>query len=129
MANRRKIAAKELLNQKWIFARDGNWGQSRLRVYFEQKGLELPRSRIESHDHVVMKSMIMASDHIGLIAKLGVEREISSGLLKCIEINSPLMARPIGIIRRENEPTTPATDALMGFLKDAAKERQRQFPK
>ena len=119
------VEPKILLNQKWIFARDGNWGQSRLRVYFEQHGLDLPRSRIESHDHVVMKSIIMASDHIGLIAKLGVEREILTGALACIEIDSPLMGRPIGIVRRENEPTTPATDDLIGFLKDAAKERGR----
>ena len=88
LIRRRKVTPQELHAQKWIFAREGNWGQSRLRTYFEQEGLALPLSRIQSHDHLVMKSIIMASDYIGLIAKLGVKQELESGALKCVDLQS-----------------------------------------
>ncbi len=65
----------------------------------------------------------MISDHTGMIARLGVEKEISSGALKAIEIDSPLMLRPIGIIRRDNEPMTPAVKSFVRIIEEVCKER------
>jgi len=65
----------------------------------------------------------MISDHIGMIAKLGVEKEVAKGLLKCIEIDSPLMLRPIGIVRRENETISPAAKSFVRIIEDVCKNR------
>ena len=125
LARRRNIKPSDLIDQKWVLGENDNWSQRRLKLYFEQNGLALPRAQIESRDPAVMKSFIMISDHIGMIAKLGVEKEISKGLLKCIEIDSPLMLRPIGIIRRENEPMWPAIDFLIRIIDDLCGTRRR----
>ena len=124
LAKQRQVKARDLLPQKWVFGHGDNFGLNRLKTYFEQDGFDLPKPSIESHDHVVMKSVLMATDHVGLIARLGVEKEVASGLLKCLEIDSPLMARPIGVIRREREPTSPATDAFIRLLKELSKSRR-----
>lgn len=58
-----------------------------------------------------------------MMSKLGVEKEISKGLLKCIEIDSPLMHRPIGIVRRENEPMSPAAKSFARIIEDVCKKR------
>src|SRR5262249_23679924 len=108
LAKRRKIRPADLVGQKWVFGENENWSQRRLELYFEQNGLAAPWAQVESRDPAVIKSFIMISDHVGMIAKLGIENEISKGLLKCVEIDSPLMLRPIGIVRRENEPASPA---------------------
>jgi LysR family transcriptional regulator of gallate degradation len=124
LANRRKVNARLLADQKWVFADSDNWGQKRLKVYFEQEGLDLPQARIESHDPAVMKSIIMSSNHVGMVSKIGVEREVANGLLKFIEIDSPLMLRPIGTVRRESEPMTPAVESLIRFIQEACKPRR-----
>jgi DNA-binding transcriptional LysR family regulator len=123
LAKRRKLKPKELLDQKWVFADSDTWGQNRLRLYFEQAGLALPRARFESRNPAILKSIIMISDHIGMIARLGVEKEIAQGTLKAIEIDSPFMLRPIGIVRRENEPMTPAVKSLVRILEEVCEAR------
>jgi DNA-binding transcriptional LysR family regulator len=125
LAKRRKVKPTELLDQKWVFADDEMWGQRRLRLYFEQAGLALPRACFESRNPEVLKSIIMISDHIGMIAKLGVEKELAEGLLKAIELDSPLMLRPIGIVRRENEPISPAVMSFIRIIEEVCKTRAR----
>jgi len=125
LAKRRKVKPGDLLDQKWVFGDSDTWSQRRLRLYFEQAGLTLPRARFESRDPSVLKSIIMISDHIGMIAKLGVAKEVSNGLLKAIEIDSRLMLRPIGIVRRENEPMSPAVKSFVRIIEDVCKARGR----
>jgi DNA-binding transcriptional LysR family regulator len=124
LAKRRKVKPKELLDQKWVFSDSDTWSQRRLRLYFEQAGLTLPRARFESRNPEVLKSIIMMSDHIGMMARLGVEKELSKGLLKAIEIESPLLLRPIGIVRRESEPVSPAMKSFIRIIEDVCKGRR-----
>ena len=123
LAKRRKVKPADLLDQNWVSADSSNWSYRRMRLYFEQAGLTAPRARIESRNPAILKSIVMISDHIGMMSRLGVENELSKGLLKCIEIDSPLMARPIGIIRRENEPISPAVKSFVQIIEDVSKKR------
>lgn len=123
LAKRRKVKPGDLLEQKWVFADSDTWSHRRLQLYFEQAGLAVPRPRIASRNPAVLKNIVMASDHIGMMSRLGVEKEIAKGLLKCIEIDSPLMHRPIGIVRRENEPMSPAAKSFVRIIEDVCKKR------
>jgi DNA-binding transcriptional LysR family regulator len=129
LASRRKVGARDLLDQKWVFTDSDNWSQRRLNLYFEQEGLMLPKARVESRDFAIMRSIIMTSDHIGMISRLGVENELRKGLLKSIEIDSPLMLRPIGIVRRKNEPISPAVKSLLRIIEDVCKIRRNPTKK
>jgi DNA-binding transcriptional LysR family regulator len=125
LAKRRKIAAQDLVDQNWVFPDSETWSHRRLKLYFEQQGLTLPKPRFESRDPPVMKSIVMASNHIGVISKLGIENDIAKGLLKGIEIDSPLMLRPIGIVTRENEPMSPAVKTFVRITEDFCLARRR----
>lgn len=125
LAKRRKVSPRELPEQKWVFADDDTWSQRRLKLYFEQEGLPLPPARFESREPAILKSIIMSSDHIGMMARLGIEKEVSAGLLKGIEIDSPLMLRPIGIVWRENEPLSPAVKSLVRIIEELCATRQK----
>ena len=125
LARRRKVKPSDLIDQKWVVGDSDTWSQHRLRLYFEQAGLTLPRARFESRNPEVLKSIIMISDHIGMIARLGVEKELANGLLKAVEIDSPLMLRPIGIVRRESEPISPAVKSFIRIIEELSKARGR----
>lgn len=43
LAKRRKVKPADLLDQKWVFADSDTWSHRRLRLYFEQAGLTMPR--------------------------------------------------------------------------------------
>jgi LysR family transcriptional regulator of gallate degradation len=123
LAKRRKVKPGDLLDEKWVFADSDTWGHRRLQLYFEQAGLTIPRPRIASRNPTVLKNIVMASDHVGMMSRLGIETEIAKGLLKCIEIDSPLMHRPIGIVRRENEPVSPAAKSFVRIIEELCRKR------
>jgi len=119
----RKVNPHALSKYKWAMAGADTWHHGRLKLYFEQAGLPLPRAGIQSRDPNILKSVIMVSDHIGVVARLGVEKEIEQGLLKAIDLSSPLMNRPIGIVWRENEVLSPAAQAFIANLTAIVAER------
>jgi DNA-binding transcriptional LysR family regulator len=125
LAKRRKVKVKpsDLLDQKWVFADSDTWSHRRLRLYFEQAGLTVPRARIESRNPAMLKSIVMMSDHICMMSRLGVENDVSKGLLKSIDIDSPLALRPIGVVHRENEPLSPAMKSFVRIVEDVCKKR------
>ncbi len=124
LAKRKGARLKDFLAEKWIFTSGDTWSNRRVRLYFEQSGLPMPRARIESRNPAVLKAIVSISDHIGIISRLGVERELAAGTLKAIELDSPLMQRPIGIVHREIDPASPAIKSLMTLLDVAAAARR-----
>ena len=122
-AKLKKIKPQDLLGYKWAFADSTTWHRRRLELYFEQAGLGMPRVSIESREPTILKAIIMKSDHIGVIAKLGVEKEVAQGLLTAVEIDSPFMMRPIGIVQRANEMPSPALTSFIRIIESVCRER------
>jgi DNA-binding transcriptional LysR family regulator len=122
-AKLKKLKPQDLLSYTWAFSDNDTWHRRRLELYFEQFGLGMPRASIESREPAILKSVIMKSDHVGVLARIGVEREIEQGLLKAVEIDSPFMMRPIGIVRRENDLPSPAVNAFVRILETVCRER------
>ena len=119
----KKIKPQDLMSYKWAFPEGDTWHRRRLELFFEQYGMGMPRASIESREPTILRSIIVNSDHIGVIAKLGVERELREGLLTAVEFDSPFMMRPIGIVRRENDMPSPAVNALIRILEAVCQER------
>lgn len=113
LAERNDLRPEDLLDEDWVFADSNTWNQHRLRLYFEQAGLPVPVGKMECRDPAVLKAVVASSDYLSVIAKLGVEREVKQGVLRAIDIPSPLMQRPIGIVRRTGEPMSPAIKSFV----------------
>jgi DNA-binding transcriptional LysR family regulator len=109
--------------EKWVFADGDTWNQHRLKLYFEQAGLSVPFARMESRNPAVLKSIVEASDFVTVIARLGVEKEVKAGVLKTVDLPSPLMQRPIGVVRRAGEPLSPAAKSFVKMAEDICRER------
>ena len=113
LAEQTDLRPEDLLDEDWVFADSNTWKQHRLRLYFEQAGLPVPVGKMECRDPAVLKAVVASSDYLSVIAKLGVEREVKQGVLHAIDIPSPLMQRPIGIVRRTGEPMSPAIKSFV----------------
>ena len=114
------ITAEKLAAEKWVLQEPSSWSHKRIRLYFEQNGLSLPRYAMESRDPAVLRGIIADSDHIGVMARLGIRRDIDAGRLTAIGVNSPLMRRPIGVALRKNEPISHSVRALMRIARELA---------
>lgn len=128
LSQKPNLRPEDLLAERWVFSDSTTWTQRRLRLYFEQAGLPMPLPQMVCRDPFVLKSIVAASDYVSVIARLGVAGEVGRGTLKAIEIATPLMARPIGIIRRAGEPESPAITSFIQIARDACRGERRETP-
>ncbi len=126
LAKRKNLQPRDLVAEKWVFADTDTWNQKRLRLYFEQAGLPLPAARMECRNPAVLKEIVAGSDFVSVIARLGIERELKSSSLKAADIASPLMQRPIGVVRRAREPMSPAVRSFVQIAQDVCRARYPQ---
>jgi DNA-binding transcriptional LysR family regulator len=103
---------RDLASQPWIFGPVGTLHRRRLEQFFNVAGLPLPRAAIECRSTEVIKSIVMATDHLALMSRMGAAAEISDGRLQAIELDSPFLTRPIGILWRQDRLTPPIEFAM-----------------
>ncbi len=119
----RKVTALDLQKCTWVVAESDTRHRRRLEQYFEEAGLDLPHAAVECSLPSILKRVVMQTDYVALIARMGVDADVKNNLLQVIEINSPFMARPIALVWRENEILTPAVKSFIQILKEVCHAR------
>lgn len=119
--SRSRVGLQDLLRFKWVLPEAGNGHRLRLAKLFESEGLKGPEPDIECSSTDLTKMIVLRSDHLGLIARMGIKSE---GRSKPVEIvmNSPFMARPIGMIWRQNQVHSRSSEIFMSTIKEVCRE-------
>lgn len=74
-------------------------------------------SLVETSSLVLMRGLLLASDHVGCISRLQVEADVAGGHLAALPIDLPGTSRPIGITTRRGWEPTPAQAELMAAIR------------
>jgi len=131
IANRSNPIAKlcdpsphELQNVKWILPVPGNLHRRRLSQFFELAGFPAPRAAIECSSTAFIKPVVAHSDYVGVIARIAMHSrgDAIERRLAIIEINSPSMVRPIGLIWRKQQVLTPSIRLVMNAVETACRK-------
>jgi DNA-binding transcriptional LysR family regulator len=116
----RKILPRDVQPLDWILPIHPNLHRRRLESLFEAEGLPPPRPIIECIDTAFMRRAVRQSDHLAVIAKIGVP---DARGLTMIELQSPFMAREIGVMWRRHSVLSPSSKLLMLALDAVCRER------
>jgi LysR family transcriptional regulator, regulator for genes of the gallate degradation pathway len=79
-----------------------------------------PESLIETDSSVLMRQILVASDHLGFVSAMQVEHDIAQGALVPLPLRPIGTRRPIGMIWRAGWQPTPAQRALLDDLRHCA---------
>jgi DNA-binding transcriptional LysR family regulator len=123
LSSKTNLRPDDLVGEKWVFSDANTWNQRRLRLYFEQAGLPVPVAQMECREPSVLKAIVAISDYVSVIARLGAESEVNRGTLRAMDLYSPLMQRPIGIVRRSREQMSPAIKSFIRIAHEMCRTR------
>lgn len=115
LAKRSRVLLRDLLQAKWILPEAGHSHRARLARVFEAKNLSMPEPDIECSSTEFIKSVVSRSDHLGLIAQMGINKASETKVVE-IAIDSPFMGRPIGIVWRQNQVLSSSSRLLMASI-------------
>lgn len=119
----KSLSAANLARFKWVFSNPGNLHRRRLEQYFEAQHVPLPQPTAETSSPTLIKSIVLQSDCIALMARMGAQAEVDAGKLASVRIKSPLMVRSIGLLWRSNHPLSTAATRVVETIRAICEER------
>jgi LysR family transcriptional regulator of gallate degradation len=89
---------------------------------FRTANIPMPPIHLEVHNPIVVRSILLKSDHLALLSPLQVRSEIAAGQLTVLPIRLEGTQRTIGLTMRGDDAPSPAMKALLHELRSAANE-------
>jgi DNA-binding transcriptional LysR family regulator len=124
LTRKARIRAKDLLDYKWVLPEPGHHHRRRFARVFEAENLLIPEPDIECSSTEFIKSVVSHTDHLGLIAQMGIKKEGPDKTVE-VDIDSPFMLRPIGIVWRQHQVLSKPSRLLMTTIERTCATTQK----
>ena len=117
----RRASLRQLAAYAWVGPLPGTPAQAVFDRLFAAAGLPAPRVILRAHSTAVVRSVLLAGDHVALISPLQVHAEVQAGLLAhaCAPIAGT--ERPIGITQRRDALASSACLDVLAASRQAAR--------
>jgi len=86
---------------------------------FERAGLPLPEIVMHSRSTLITLMMVASSDLLTILPKQWLELAMAAGQFQSLEVEDPLVAAPVCIVRRRDAPLTPMAERLCDLIRRA----------
>lgn len=116
------VSAQDLAGSPWLFPMIDAVHRPILEQFFREAGVEPPLAKIESTSVQFTKSLILQSDHVGVLPAHVMARELSEGLLVQLPVQSDALRRSVAIFHRERHPLSPGARALIRALEQVCRK-------
>lgn len=109
-----------LLDYEWVIPRRRMPARDLIDQALADEALGLPRHVIETGSTVLLRGLLMESDHLAIISRRQVHLEVEHGLLAVLPFSLPGVRRQIGITTRQNSSMSPAAAVLLEKIRDVS---------
>lgn len=113
----RRPPLRNLCAWPWIGPLPGTPAQTAFERAFAAAGLAAPLPALQSHSTAVVRSVLMAGDHLTLISPLQIRADLESGLLAILPLALQGVERHIGVTQRRDGLPSSASAALLQELR------------
>ena len=110
-----KPGLDQLARYPWIVPRPGTPSRDSFERFLREFGAR-KLAMIECSSLVLMRELLILSDHIGCLSRMQAGAEIALGALSPLDVTLPESARPIGLTTREDWLPTAAQAQLVEIL-------------
>lgn len=119
---RRPKTLRALLTWPWIGPLPGTPARAAFERAFAAVGLTAPEVGLQVNSPSVVRSVLLASDHVALVSPLQIRAELAAGVLTLLPVPVVGTERAIGIAQRRDGLASPACNALVHELRAVAAE-------
>jgi len=129
LAGGRRASLRRLAPYPWIGPLPGTPAHAVFERLFAQAGLAQPVVTLRAHSTAVVRSVLLAGDHVALLSPLQVHAEVQAGLLACASAPLPGSERAIGITQRRDALASSACTDVLAMLRRVAADAQAMLPR
>jgi LysR family transcriptional regulator of gallate degradation len=125
----RHASLRRLAPYAWIGPLPGTPAHAIFESLFAQAGLDPPAVTLRAHSTAIVRSVLLAGDHVALLSPLHVHAEVRSGLLAYASAPLPGSERTIGITQRRDALASSACADVLAALRRVAADAQSLLPR
>lgn len=115
-----------LAQARWVLPRAGTPARRMLEDAFTALGVSAPCPVVETGDLAMVRGLLLHSDMLAAVSKSQLAWELEAGVLTPLPVTLPQTRRDIGLTFRAGSLPSPATEALLGYVRHCA--RAEIFP-
>ncbi|MEJ8852208.1 LysR substrate-binding domain-containing protein [Variovorax rhizosphaerae] len=121
---RRASSVQAVLGYPLVVYGQGTIPRHNTESFFSSRGLAVPPDALQTLDLMVARALVAASDAVW-VTPLGAARDdFQAGTLVKLRIDTPGTEEPVGLLMRSEAEGSPACAAMVGLLRDAARQGQ-----
>ncbi len=117
LARRPDVGLRDALRSDWVLPRRGSPTREALAAVLSALALPPPRVAVESSDLSVIRGLLLETDMVSAASRQLFHHELQGGTLATLPIRLPGTARPIGILRRTQDHSSPGAQLLIEALR------------
>ncbi|MCJ8520903.1 DNA-binding transcriptional LysR family regulator [Pseudorhizobium tarimense] len=114
------ISIGDLLGYPWVVPHQGTPTRSQFETFFSDAGSRVPSRLIEAGSLLLMRGLLLESDHLGCISQVQARPECDQGLLVQLPFETAQHVRPIGLTYRTGWRPTRPQQKIMDLLEEVA---------
>lgn len=111
------IEVGQLTAYPWAVAAKGTPTRTHFDRMFADAGLEGPQSIVETSSLILIRELLLNSEHLGCVSALQAEVEIAAGRIARIDFELPGTVRQIGITTRRGWKPTNSQAEMIGLIR------------
>ncbi|WP_213955198.1 LysR substrate-binding domain-containing protein [Variovorax sp. dw_954] len=121
---RRGSSVQAVLGFPLVVYAEGTIPRHNTESFFSSRGLALPPDALQTLDLMVARALVAASDAVW-VTPLGAARDdFLAGTLIRLRIDTPGTEEPVGLLMRSDAQSSAACVAMVGLLREAARQGQ-----
>lgn len=117
LAQRSGLGLEDALRADWVLSRNGTPTREALAAVFSSLGLPQPRVAVQSSDLSIIRGLLLETDMVSAASRQLFHHELQDGTLVTLPIRLPGTSRPIGILRRTQDHSSPGAQLLIEELR------------
>ncbi len=121
LCNKHAMTLAELVSYSWVIPRRGTPTRTHFEALFQDAGLPLPESLVETGSLIVLRGLLAGSDRLTLISLHQIRYEMQWGMLAPLPLSLPQTRRPIGLTKRRDWRPTALQARFLELLRDVGK--------
>jgi DNA-binding transcriptional LysR family regulator len=122
LGTRRSVRLAELNDARWVLPAGGSAFRQQMQEVFAAANLGWPVNSISTNSVLAIKSIVMTTDCVSLMARELVEVEVAAGRLKVVALEDVGSQRPVGMMWRRSEALSPIAARVADIFRQVARE-------
>jgi LysR family transcriptional regulator of gallate degradation len=115
-----RLELRDVVGAQWVVPLPRTVTRASFEAAFRSEQLDLPSARLEVHNPMAIRSILLSSDHLALLSARQIRSDIAAGLLTVLPIGLRDTGRTMGLTVRRDSSHSPGVVALRDELRAAA---------